>query len=44
MEVLRYFRETNYREKDLVNNYKKKTKKKKKREKIKSNKRDPELE
>lgn len=28
MEVLRYFRETNYREKDLVNNYKKKTKKK----------------
>lgn len=23
MEVLRYFRETNHREKDLVNNYKK---------------------
>lgn len=43
MEVLRYFRETNYREKDLVNNYKK-NKKKTKREKIKSNKRDPELE
>lgn len=37
MEVLRYFRETNHREKDLVNNYKKK-------EKIKSNKRDPKLQ
>lgn len=38
MEVLRYFRETNYREKDLVNNYKKKTKKNKNEKRSKATK------